>query len=62
MSPNNDEDIAFVINWCRAINAVVHVRGTDIRPVVVITDKHGRELGGTEIKRRMELANAENPN
>lgn len=50
-----DEDHAYVMNWCRAINAEVHIRGTDERPVIEIVDKRSRRvLGSVEVKRRME--------
>lgn len=46
----------YVIDWCHAISATVHVRGTDARPVIAIMSKGPicKELGGSEVRRRME--------
>lgn len=51
-----NEGERYVIDWCHAIDATVHVRGTDVRPVITIMSKGPikRELGGIEIRRRME--------
>lgn len=51
-----DDDVQYVMDWCHTIKAQVHIRGTDERPIIVITDRFGRELGGSEVRRRMERA------
>lgn len=54
----SDDGERYVIDWCHAIGAKVYVRGTDARPVIAIMSKGPicKELGGSEIRRRMEVA------
>lgn len=50
-----DEDVLYVMQWCRAIGVSVHIRGTDDRPVIEVREgKWGNVVGGSEMRRRME--------
>lgn len=53
-----DDDIVQAMGFVRKEGVMVHVRGTDERPIVELRDKWSRRVvGGIELKRRMEQAN-----
>lgn len=52
-----DEEARYVIDWCKAINATVHLRGDDTRITIDVYDRTTkRRLNDVAIARRMEKA------
>lgn len=60
MDNSIEEDVRYIIDWCKAINAFVCVRGTDPHATIYVFDKATkRPLNDIAVARRMEkvLAN-----
>lgn len=49
-----DDDVALAMGFARKAGVTVHLRGTDLHPVVELKDKRTRRVvGGIELKRRI---------
>lgn len=56
-SIEHDEGAAYVSDWCKAIGATVHIRGTDPHVTINMFDKATkRPLNDIAVARRMEKA------
>lgn len=50
----DDSDVANAIYLAKKLQVVIHIRGTDEKPIVEFTDKFTKTIvGGIELKRRM---------